>query len=155
MKTLFTNINNLGMANSYLPIWLSYGANPFYFIMFKTYFDHLPKDLFEAAEIDGANRLQMFLKVTVPLSLPIVMVVCIFAVNASWSDFLLPKLVLQDTNLQPLMVRIFTINNTMPSGITKDDILMMVSLSIIPVLILFSIIQKQITSNVSGSGIKG
>ena len=155
MSALLQNISRLNLMQSYLPIWLSYGANAFYFIIFKVYFDRLPKELIEAAEIDGCNKLQIFTKLIFPLSLPIVMVVAIFTLNASWSDFLLPYLVLQSVpEKQTLMVRIFTLYQNPPVGMTQDQFLMLIGLSIIPVLILFGIFQKQITSNVAETGIK-
>ena len=153
MYALLQNIVNLDLIGSYIPIWFAYGANAFYFILFKTYFDKLPKEVFEAAEIDGCNRLQMFFRLVLPLSLPIIVVVAIFTVNAAWSDFLLPYLVLNaNVDKQTLMVRIFNINENPPAGLTQDKVFMLISLSIIPVIILFVIFQKQITSAQTGTG---
>jgi len=136
-------------------LWLSYGANVFYIVMFKTYFDSIPKPLIEAARLDGASNWQIFTRIVFPLSLPIVMVVSIFAINASWSDFLLPYLVLNSVpDKQTLMVRIYSVNMNPPSGMTQDQILMLIGLSIIPVLILFGIFQRQITDSVATTGIK-
>ncbi len=153
MYALLQNIVNLNLIGSYIPIWFAYGANAFYFTLFKTYFDKLPKEVFEAAEIDGCNRLQMFFKLVLPLSIPIMVVVAIFTVNAAWSDFLLPYLVLNaHVDMQTLMVRIFNINENPPAGLTQDKVFMLISLSIIPVIILFVIFQKQITSAQTGTG---
>lgn len=155
MRTLLGNIAKLGLMQKYLPLWLSYGANVFYIVMFKTYFDSIPKPLIEAARLDGASNWQIFTRIVFPLSLPIVMVVSIFAINASWSDFLLPYLVLNSVpDKQTLMVRIYSVNMNPPSGMTQDQILMLIGLSIIPVLILFGIFQRQITDSVATTGIK-
>ncbi len=156
MGPLFHNIVTLGLINSYIPLWLVYGANPFYFIMFKTYFDQLPKTLFEAAQLDGCNKLQMFYKLLLPLSKPIIMVISIFTVNAAWSDFLLPYLVLMDDAKRTVMVKIFNLQGNMGTAMnfTPDKLLMVLALSIIPPIILFIIFQKQITSSVATTGIK-
>jgi len=154
MKTLLGNIVKLGLMQSYLPLWLSYGANVFYVVLFKTYFDSIPQPLIEAARLDGASSWQIFTKIIFPLSLPIAMVVSIFTVNASWSDFLLPFLVITDPDKQTLMVRIYRVNMNPPSGMTQDQILLLIGLSIIPVLILFGIFQRQITDSVATTGIK-
>ena len=123
--------------------------------MFKTYFDSIPKPLIEAARLDGASNWQIFTRIVFPLSLPIVMVVSIFAINASWSDFLLPYLVLNSVpDKQTLIVRKYSVNKNPPSGMTQDQILMLIGLSIIPVLILFGIFQRQITDSVATTGIK-
>ena len=156
MGPLFNNIVKLGLVNSFIPLWLVFGANPFYFIIFKAYFDRLPKTLFEAAELDGCNKMQMFTKIVMPLSRPIIMVVSIFTVNAAWSDFLLPFLVLRSDAKQTVMVKIYSLQNTMGTmqGFGPDRLLMVLALSMIPPIIFFIIFQKQITSSVATSGIK-
>lgn len=153
MYTLLQNIVKLNLIGSYLPIWLAYGANAFYFTLFYVYFEKLPYEIFEAATLDGCNKLQMFFRLVFPLSMPIMMVVAIFTVNAAWSDFLLPYLILNaDVDKQTLMVRIYNLNANPPAGLTQDKIFMLITLSIIPVIILFIIFQKQITSTQMGTG---
>lgn len=156
MGTLFHNIVRLNLINSHLPLMLVFGANPFYFIMFKTYFDRLPKPLFEAAEIDGASRLQMFRYVLMPLSKPIAGVVAIFSMTAAWSDFLLPYLVLQRDSRQTVMVKIYSLYSDMGTapGFGPDSLLMVLAFSIVPPVILFIIFQKRITSAVATTGIR-
>ena len=92
---LFMNIQNLGMGNSFLPLWLSFGANAMYVILFVQFFESLPGSIIEASRIDGCSQLQTFFRIVLPLSKPICTVISIFAVNAAWSDFLLPYLVLR------------------------------------------------------------
>jgi len=104
---LFMNIQKLNMGNSFLPLWLSFGANAMYVVLFVQFFESLPKSIIEAARIDGASQLQTFFRIVLPLSKPICTVIAIFAVNASWSDFLLPYLVLRGGKLQTVMVRLF------------------------------------------------
>lgn len=53
---LFVNINKLGLNNSFIPLWLAYGANAFWVVLFKEFFEGLPKELIEAAKIDGCRR---------------------------------------------------------------------------------------------------
>ncbi len=156
MGPLFNNIVQLGLINSYLPLMVVFGANPFYFILFKTYFDGLPESLIEAAQLDGCTKLQIFYKIILPVSKPIVMVVSIFTVNAAWSDFLLPYLVLLNDAKQTVMVKIFMLQSNMGTSMNfgPDTLLVVLSLSIIPPVIFFFIFQKQITSSVATTGIK-
>lgn len=156
MGPLFQNLVRFNLINTYIPLWLVFGANPFFFIMFKTYFDRLPKELFEAAQIDGANNIQMFLRIVLPLSKPIVGVITIFTLNAAWSDFLLPFLVLLQDDKQTVMVKIFKLQSTMGTsiGFGPDMLLMVLAISIIPPIILFILFQRQITSSVATTGIK-
>ena len=156
MGPLFNNIVKLGLINSYLPLMFVFGANPFYFILFKTYFDTLPISLIEAAKLDGCNDFQVFTKVVIPLSRPIVSVVAIFTINAAWCDFLLPYLVLRDDVKQTIMVKIFLLQSNMGTSMQfgPDTLLMLLMLSIIPPVILFFIFQKQIMNITMAAGLK-
>ncbi|MDF2698998.1 MAG: binding-protein-dependent transport system inner rane component [Haloplasmataceae bacterium] len=156
MGPLLNNIVNIGLSNSYLPLWLVYGANPFNFIMFKTFFDKLPSSLFDSAQIDGCNKIQLFYKIILPLSTPIIMVIGIFTINAAWSDFLLPFLVLNIDAKQTVMVKIYSLYSVMGTSMNfgPDKLLMVLALSVIPPVIFFLIFQKQITSSVATSGMK-
>ncbi len=149
---LFININRIGLNQSFLPLWLSFGANAFYVVLFKQFFERLPKELVEAAKLDGCGYLKTFSRVILPLSKSIVMVVVIFAVNAAWSDFLLPYLVLNGSGKETVMVRLFMFRT---SNATDVEVLRAVAFSIIPPVILFAIFQKQITEGASAGAIKG
>ncbi len=150
---LFMNIQRLGMGNSFLPLWLSYGANAMYVVLFIQFFESLPKEMIEASRIDGCTPLQTFFRIVLPLSKPIVAVVTIFAINASWSDFLLPYLVLRGGPLQTVMVRLFVFSTE--QTVNADTMMRSVVFSMIPPIILFILFQKQLTSNNVSAGIKG
>ena len=156
---LYSNIVHLGLKGYaiYVPLCLLYGANAYYFMMFKNYFDTLPQSLFEAAKIDGAGSLRMFFSIVLPLSKPIVGVVSIFAMTASWADFLLPYLLLQDDKLYTVMIKVYNLraqmSNMMDFGM--DQYLMALMITIIPQIFIFAIFQKQITGTNAQSGVKG
>ena len=121
---LYSNIVHLGLKGYAKNVpCLLFGANAYYFMMFKNYFDTIPKSLFEAAKIDGAGSLRMFFSVVLPLSKPIVGVVSIFAMTASWADFLLPYLLLQDDQLYTVMIKVYNLrvqmSNMMDFGMDK------------------------------------
>jgi multiple sugar transport system permease protein len=103
--------------DSYWAIWLPAGASAFNVIIVKRFFDNLPREIFEAARIDGAGPFVLFWKIVLPLSRPILGVVSVFAVLASWKDFLWPLLVLTDPNRQPLSVRLPTIQSQTELGV--------------------------------------
>jgi multiple sugar transport system permease protein len=153
---LFKQIAALNLIDSYIPLWFVFGANTFYLVMFKSYFASIPKPLFEAARMDGANDIQIFTNILVPLARPIIGVVAIFAFTASWSDFLLPYLTLQKESMQTIMVKIYSIQSTMAtsSDFGPDKLLMLLVISIIPQIIIFALFQKQITGTNTNSGIK-
>ncbi len=92
--------------DSYWAIWLPAGASAFNVVLVKRFFDNLPREIFEAARIDGAGSFRIFRSIVLPMSKPILGVVSIFAVLASWKDFLWPLLVLTNPDEQPLSVRL-------------------------------------------------
>lgn len=155
---LYGNIISLKLSGYgiYIPLCLLYGANAYYFMMFKNYFDTIPRSLFEAAKIDGASSLDMFFRVAIPLSKPIISVVAIFSMTATWADFLLPYLLIQKDDLYTVMVKIYNLKSTMPqmANFGMDKYLMSLSITVIPQIILFLIFQKQITGINASSGIK-
>ncbi len=149
---LYININKIGLNGSFVPIWLAMGANAFYVVLFKQFFEGLPKDILEAATIDGCGSLQIFFKILLPLSKSIIMVVLIFAFTAAWSDFLLPYLLLQGSGNETVMVRLFMFRAAKTSDV---DVLRAIAFSIVPPVVIFSIFQKQITGSVMAGAIKG
>lgn len=149
---LYVNINRIGLNNSYIPLWLSYGANAFWVVLFKEFFEGLPTELIEAAKLDGCNVLQIFYKIILPLSKPIIMVIVIFSVTAAWSDFLLPYLVLGGSGKETVMVKLYSYST---SRTTAIDMIRAIFFSIIPPTIMFALFQKQITDGAAGGAVKG
>ncbi|HEY2326905.1 MAG TPA: carbohydrate ABC transporter permease [Gaiellaceae bacterium] len=103
--------------DTYWAVWLPAGASAFNVVIVKRFFDNLPREIFEAARIDGAGPFMLFWRIVLPLSRPILGVVSVFAVLASWKDFLWPLLVLTDPNKQPLSVRLPSIQSQTSLGV--------------------------------------
>jgi multiple sugar transport system permease protein len=103
--------------DSYWAIWLPAGASAFNVVLVTRFFDNLPREIFEAARIDGAGSFRLFVSVVLPMSRPILGVVSVFAVLASWKDFLWPLLVLTNPDEQPLSVRLPTIQSQTGLGV--------------------------------------
>jgi multiple sugar transport system permease protein len=103
--------------DSYWAVWLPAGASAFNVVLVTRFFDNLPREIFEAARIDGAGPFRLFVSVVLPLSRPILGVVSVFAVLASWKDFLWPLLVLTNPDQQPLSVRLPTIQSQTELGV--------------------------------------
>lgn len=151
---LFYNVSALGLTNNFLPLWLCFGANAFWVVLFKQFFEGLPKELIEAAQLDGCGPFQIFYKIVLPLSRPIISVIVIFAIVAAWSDFLLPYLVLNgEPDMWTVMVRLFSFRTL--KKVTTIQILQAVLFSIVPPTIFFMIFQKQITDGAAAGAVKG
>jgi multiple sugar transport system permease protein len=103
--------------DSYWAIWLPAGASAFNVVLMKRFFDNLPREIFEAARVDGVGAFRLFFSIVLPMSRAILGVVSVFAVLASWRDFLWPLLVLTNPDGQPLSVRLPTIQAQTPLGV--------------------------------------
>jgi multiple sugar transport system permease protein len=105
------------LIDSYWAVWLPAGASAFNVVLMTRFFDNLPREIFEAARIDGAGPFRLFVSIVLPMSRPILGVVSVFAVLASWKDFLWPLLVLTNTDEQPLSVRLPAIQSQTELGV--------------------------------------
>ncbi|HBJ16386.1 MAG TPA: carbohydrate ABC transporter permease [Clostridiales bacterium] len=150
---LFVNIKKIGLTGSFVPLWLTMGANAYWVILFKNYFESLPKDYIDAARIDGCGVFGVFTRIVLPLSKPIIVVVAIFAITAAWSDFLMPFLLLSGTDKETVMVKLYSFQTSIKTN--QIDIIRAVLYSIIPPTVLFALFQKQIMGGVMSGGIKG
>jgi multiple sugar transport system permease protein len=148
---LFVNISRLHLTGSFVPLWLGIGANAFFVVLFKNFFDELPQSLIEAAQIDGARNFTIFLKIAVPLSQAIIMVIVLYAINAAWSDFLLPYLTLKNSGFETVMVRLFQFRGSRANDV---EILRGIAFAVVPPIVLFFIFQKYITQISLRAGIK-
>jgi multiple sugar transport system permease protein len=136
-------------AESYWAIWLPAGASAFNVVLMKRFFDNLPRELFEAAKIDGAGPMRLFFSIVLPLSKPILGVVSIFAILAEWKNFLWPFLVLTNSpDRQPLSVRLPAIQPQTQIGVLLASMLIA---SLVP-LIGFIIFQRTF---LRGTGLGG
>jgi multiple sugar transport system permease protein len=97
---------NQSLINTWWAVWLPAGASAFNVVLVKRFFDNLPREVFEAARTDGAGPFRLFWSVVLPMSRPILGVVSIFAIINAWKDYLWPLIVLQNPAVQPLSVRL-------------------------------------------------
>ena len=105
------------LVDSYWAVWLPAGAGALNIILMERFFANLPREIFEAARVDGAGPFRLFWSIVLPMSRPIVGVVSVFAVIATWKDYLWPLLVLRDPAIQPLSVRLPILAPTTDLGV--------------------------------------
>jgi multiple sugar transport system permease protein len=126
------------LINSFWAVWLPAGANAFNILLVKRFFDNLPRDIFDAAKTDGAGPFRLFWSIVLPMSRPILGVVSVFAVIATWKDYLWPLLVLPDPDVQPLSVRL----PTLQGGIELDVFLAALFISTLIPIVIFLVFQR-------------
>ncbi len=136
------------MIDTFWAVWLPAGASAFNVVVIKRFFDNLPREIFDAARVDGAGPFQLFWRIVLPMSRPIIGVVSVFAVIATWKDYLWPLLVLRNPNLQPLSVRLPTLQPTTDLG---TFIAALTISSLIPI-VLFLLFQRMF---LRGQGLSG
>ncbi|MEV4033795.1 carbohydrate ABC transporter permease [Streptomyces umbrinus] len=139
------------LLNSPWAIWLPSVTNAFNIFLLKRFFDSIPKELLDAASMDGAGPLRVLWSIVLPVSRPILGVVSIFAVVGVWKDFLWPMLVLPDPSKQTLAVGIYSLATSVPENVLIASL----TIASLPTLILFLIFQRNIMSGLTAGGLKG
>lgn len=149
----FVTTYNLHLLNSYAGVIVPGLAGVFGVFFLRQFFLTIPKELEEAAEIDGASAFQTFFQVAMPLARPALATLGIITFLGSWNDFLWPLLVLKDRQLQTLPPGLATLQGSY----TSEYGLMMAGSVIvaIPVLIIYVALQRFIVASVATTGLKG
>ncbi|MER5297313.1 carbohydrate ABC transporter permease [Streptomyces pharetrae] len=139
------------LLNTPWAIWLPSVTNAFNIFLLKRFFDSIPKELLDAASMDGASSLRILWSIVLPISRPILGVVSIFAVVGVWKDFLWPMLTLPDPSKQTLNVGIYSLSN----GVPVNVLIAALTIASLPTLIIFLIFQRNIMSGLTAGGLKG
>ncbi|MGW4147944.1 carbohydrate ABC transporter permease [Streptomyces albogriseolus] len=147
----YLTVADLGLLNDPLAIWLPAVANAFNLYLLKRFFDQLPRDVLEAAEIDGAGKLRTLWSIVLPLSRPVLGVVSIFALVAVWQDFLWPLMVFSDTGKQPISVALVQLSQ----NIQLTVLIAAMVIAGIPMVALFLVFQRHIIAGISAGSTKG
>lgn len=145
-------VSDLGMTNSLLGLIIPPAATPTGVFLLRQYMLTLPDELLEAARIDGAGELRIFLRIVLPLCRPALAVVAIFSVIWRWNDFLWPKIVAQQESIHTLPVALARMNSELV--VPFNLVLAMSVMSILPVIVLFLLMQRQIISGIAQTGLK-
>jgi multiple sugar transport system permease protein len=149
---LYLSMVDFSLINSFWAVWLPSGASAFNILLVQRFFDNLPREVFEAAKVDGAGPLRLFWSVVLPMSRPILGVVSVFAIVAAWKDFLWPMLVLPDPAVQPLSVRL----PALQKFVELDVFLAALAISTVIPVVLFLVFQRMfLRGNALGGAVKG
>lgn len=140
------------MFNTHLVQILPFVASPFTIFLFYQFFRDLPRELDEAARMDGATAFQIFTKIILPLSKPVIATVAILQFLAMWNQYLWPIMVVQSANARPVMPGIQEFFNRTPAW---GQIMAYATLVTLPVLTVFAVFQRWFIQSVASSGVKG
>jgi multiple sugar transport system permease protein len=150
---IFQELGAVSLLNTYWGVILPQVPAVIAVFIFKQFFDGIPKDLEEAARIDGANRWRVYWSVILPLSRPVIAAVSILTFVGVWNNLLLPLFVVANPNLMTIPVGLATVQGSF--GQRYSDIQAGAVLGALPLVILYVIFQRQIVEGVTGSGLKG
>ncbi|MEB3826537.1 carbohydrate ABC transporter permease [Phormidium sp. CCY1219] len=150
---LFFQVTLLGWRNTYVAQIMPFIANAFAVYLFYTFFIDLPKELEEAARVDGASPLRTFFEIIVPISKPVFASVAIITFLTQWGSFLWPTMITFGEKVRPLPVAIAQFQTLPP--LQWGDIMAFGVMMVAPILVVFLIFQKWFVQGVASSGIKG
>lgn len=161
MVPVFVVMNWLGWTDSHVSLIVphffggAFASAAFGIFMLRSFFEEIPKELEDAARIDGAGHFRIFVKVILPLARPALAVLALFVFMGIWNDLLGPVLFLSQEELMPLPYGLAALQ-TAAQHMSRYDILMAGTLvSVLPVVILYIVAQKQITEAFMQAGLKG
>jgi multiple sugar transport system permease protein len=149
-------VQQLGWLSTYQGLIVPEAAMTFAFGVFllRQFFLTMPADLEEAARIDGANAWQIFTRIVLPLSQPVLAALAIFAFRSAWNDFLWPLIAVNKPEMFPLPVALALLRSAYSSE-SYGPIMAGAALSALPLLVVFVVANQRIVEGVRVSGLKG
>ena len=159
MTPLYVLFNRLGWINTFLPLIVPsyFGGGAFFIFLLRQFFATIPRDLDEAAKLDGASSFRIFWNIILPLSGAALATVAIFSFLQHWNEFIGPLIFLNTEDKFTLSIGLrYFIDNPFESDEPREAILMAASLIVaLPSLILFFMAQKYFVRGIATTGLKG
>jgi len=155
MVPAYIIFSNLGWLNSFLPLIVpSIGGNAFYIFMLRQYIMGIPRDLDEAAIIDGCNSLQVLYRILLPQCKPIIATLVVFSFSGTWSDFVGPNMYLEGSEgLRTLSVGLQYFRST-NSVMPWNEVMAACAMFALPMLIVMFLAQNSFIKGIVTTGIK-
>lgn len=151
LTAVYIIMTQLGLVDRLEALIFFYAATaPVGYMVQKGYFDSIPRTIFEAARLDGATNLQVFTKVTLPLSKPMIVYTVLTQFAWPWSDVLLPKLLLKDREMWTVAVGLFNLPEQHFARFAAGSVFIAV-----PIVILYFCLVKYIVNGLTAGSVKG
>ncbi|HZG84003.1 carbohydrate ABC transporter permease [Paenibacillus sp.] len=148
-------ISQLGIMNTYWGHILPHVAAPVGVFLMKQFIDQLPNDLLEAAKIDGAGELRVFLSIVVPVTMPAVATVAILQFQTIWNDTSTSVLFMQDDAMKTFPFFLSTITQNLANSVARQTAAAAAGLLMfLPTLVMFLVFQRKVIATMAHSGIK-
>lgn len=140
----FLLLRDLGLLNTFAALLLPTMANGYSIFLLKGFFDSLPQELFEAADIDGASEWQKFWMITMNLSKPILAVIALGAFNGAYANFMYAFILCQDKDMWTLTVWLYQLQQFSSQGVVFASLM----IAAVPTLLIFILCQKVIIQGI-------
>ncbi|MER5551759.1 carbohydrate ABC transporter permease [Streptomyces sp. NPDC002793] len=150
---LFREMVQLGLVDTYWGVILPQVAVPAMVFILVKFFEGVPRELEEAAFVDGAGRWRVFWTIVIPLSRPVLAAVAIFTFISTWNNFLWPFLVTTDPGGMTLPVGLVNVQSSF--GVRYAQIMASLVIAGMPLLIVFAFFQRQIVRGIAHTGLAG
>ncbi len=145
-----------GLTNNFIPLIIPAIAAPTVFFFMKQYMDSsLPIDIVEAARIDGANEFRTFNSIILPILKPAMAVQGIFTFVSSWNNYFTPNLLITKTEMKTLPIMVYMWRCKDFASVSMGHIYMVITISILPVMIVYFCLSKFIIGGVTLGAVKG
>jgi multiple sugar transport system permease protein len=151
---IFILIRYLGLADTHASLILPAITSAFGIFMLRQFFLTIPTELEDAAKIDGANPLQIYMRIILPLGAPALSVLAIFTFNGNWNEFFRPLIFLKSWETFTLPLGLITLRGVEGTG-SISVVLAGVALSILPILLVFLFAQRFLIEGITLTGLKG
>jgi multiple sugar transport system permease protein len=152
---LFIIVTELGWTNSYAGLIVPPMFSAFGTFLMRQFFLSLPRELEEAATIDGASTFGTFVRVIVPISGPAFATLGIFSFMQSWNNFLWPLLIVSERDFMTLPLALSTLQGLYPGQTEWNLVMAGTVISIVPMILVFLLAQRWVIEGVTASGLKG
>lgn len=152
MVPIFILLTKMGLINSLWGIIIPPAASPTGVFMLRQYMMSIPDELLEAARIDGASEWQIYWRIMLPLSVPALATLGIFSFTWRWNDFIWPFIVLSSENKATLQLALARMSQ---SGVEWSVVLAATVITMLPILIVFLLLQRYFLSDLTAGGVKG
>lgn len=152
MVALFRLVTEMGIYGSYWAVILPSAASAFGIFLARQFFLSVPRELLEAAQIDGAGHLRVFLQVVMPLCRPLLAVLFFMALLQSWNDFAWPLIALRSNELFTLPIGLLFLQGQF--GADYGGTMAFALLSVAPMVVLFLVFQRYFVQGFARSGIR-
>jgi ABC-type glycerol-3-phosphate transport system permease component len=150
-------VRTYGLADSYLGMILPFAINSTAVFVFRQYFLQLPRELFEAAQVDGASELAILFRIALPLVKPALLTAVLLTFIGPWNEFLWPFLITKRADLQPLAVSLANYMTNVAARASNPYGALLAGACVLaaPVVVLFVVFQRRFVATNLGSSVKG